>query len=183
MPLKNRPVALVLTRQNLPTLDRTKYAAASGLARGGYVLAEAEGPSRRSILIGTGSEVSLCVQAYEQLAAEGIQARVVSMPCWELFDEQDEEYRESVLPPAVTARRGGRDRHRAGLGEISRSARTVHRHDRLRRLGPCRGAVQAFWLHRRKRRARQGEGRKCCGRKECNASQAVSCDAQSPRAA
>jgi transketolase len=103
MPLKNRPVALVLTRQNLPTVDRSKYASAAGLARGGYVLAEG-GPKPQMILMGTGSEVSLCVQAHEQLAAEGIQARVVSMPCWRLFDEQDEKYRESVLPSAVTAR-------------------------------------------------------------------------------
>ncbi len=105
MPLTNRPVALVLTRQNLPTLDRTKYAAASGLARGAYVLADVKpGTTPELILIGTGSEVSLCVEAYEQLVAAGVRARVVSMPCWELFDEQDEKYRESVLPSAATAR-------------------------------------------------------------------------------
>jgi transketolase len=99
-----RPVALVLTRQNLPTLDRTKYAPAAGVARGAYVLADAKGSKPQVILIGTGSEVSLCVAAYEQLTVEGIAARVVSMPCWELFDEQDARYRESVLPSAVTAR-------------------------------------------------------------------------------
>ncbi len=105
MPLKSRPVALVLTRQNLPTLDRTKYAAASGLARGAYVMADAKpGTTPQLILIGTGSEVPLCAQAYETLAAEGIAVRLVSMPCWQLFDEQDESYRNSVLPPAVTAR-------------------------------------------------------------------------------
>ncbi|MEX0676395.1 MAG: transketolase [Pirellulales bacterium] len=104
MPLKNRPVALVLTRQNLPTIDRTKYAAASGLARGGYVLADADQGAPELILIGTGSEVGLCLQAYEQLTAEGVRARLVSMPCWELFDEQDAAYRKSVLPPSVTAR-------------------------------------------------------------------------------
>ncbi len=103
MPLKDRPVALVLTRQNLPTVDRTKYAAASGLARGAYVLADG-GPKPQIILIGTGSEVSLCVQAHEHLAGEGVRARLVSMPCWRLFDEQDEAYRESVLPSGVTAR-------------------------------------------------------------------------------
>jgi transketolase len=97
-------VALILTRQNLPTLDRTKYASASGLAKGAYVLADAAGGKPRVILIGTGSEVSLCVAAYEQLTAQGVAARVVSMPSWELFEMQDEDYRRSVLPPDVTAR-------------------------------------------------------------------------------
>ncbi len=105
MPLTDRPVALVLTRQNLPTLDRTKYAPASGVARGAYVLADAaNGADPELILIGTGSEVSLCVAAYEQLVAAGVKARVVSLPCWELFDEQDEKYRDSVLPPGAKAR-------------------------------------------------------------------------------
>jgi transketolase len=105
MPVTNRPVTLVLSRQNLPTLDRAKYASAAGLARGAYVLAEAQrGATPELILMGTGSEVSLCVQAYEQLVAAGIRARVVSMPCWQLFEEQDEAYRHGVLPPAVTAR-------------------------------------------------------------------------------
>src|SRR5262249_19989094 len=86
LPQQHRPAALVLTRQNLPTLDRTKYASAAGLARGAYVLADAEGGRPQVILIGTGSELSLCVTAYEKLTAEGIKARVVSMPCWALFD-------------------------------------------------------------------------------------------------
>jgi len=98
----HRPSCIVLSRQNLPTLDRTKYAAASGTARGAYVLAGAEKPE--VILIATGSEVSLAVDAYEQLKADGVPARVVSMPSWELFEEQDQAYRDSVLPPAVTAR-------------------------------------------------------------------------------
>ncbi|MGD0382306.1 MAG: transketolase [Thermoguttaceae bacterium] len=101
---KDRPVALVLTRQNLPTLDRTKYAPAAGLKRGGYVLADAPNGKPEVILIGTGSEVSLCVGAYEKLVAEGIQARVVSLPSWELFDQQPAEYRDAVLPPDVTRR-------------------------------------------------------------------------------
>jgi transketolase len=102
---RNRPVALVLTRQNLPTLDRTKYASAAGLARGGYVLADPPGGAKPEvILIGTGSELSLCVGAYEQLTAAGKRVRVVSLPSWELFDEQDEAYRRSVLPPEITAR-------------------------------------------------------------------------------
>jgi transketolase len=104
MAINDRPVALILTRQNLPTLDRTKYAAASGLAKGAYVLADPASGTPKVILIGTGSEVSLCVAAYEQLTAQGIAARVVSMPSWELFEAQPEEYRHSVLPPAITAR-------------------------------------------------------------------------------
>ncbi len=104
MPLKRNPAALVLTRQNLPTLDRSKYAPAAGVRKGAYVLADAEGGKPEVILIGTGSEVSICVEAYEKLKVEGIKARVVSMPSWELFDAQPAEYRDSVLLPSVTAR-------------------------------------------------------------------------------
>ena len=93
---------MVLSRQPLPTLDRTKYAPASGAAKGAYVLASANEP--KVILLATGSEVSLAVAAYEQLENEGIAARVVSMPSWELFEDQDQAYRDSVLPPAVKAR-------------------------------------------------------------------------------
>jgi transketolase len=92
----------VLSRQPLPTLDRTRYAAACGAAKGAYVLAAADQPE--VILIATGSEVGLAVDAYEQLKAEGIAAQVVSMPSWELFEDQDQAYRDSVLPPAVKAR-------------------------------------------------------------------------------
>ncbi|PFG24396.1 transketolase [Pseudomonas lurida] len=98
----HRPSCMVLSRQPLPTLDRTKYAAASGAAKGAYVLAGAEHPE--VLLLATGSEVSLAVAAYEQLKNEGIAARVVSMPSWELFEDQDQTYRDSVLPPAVKAR-------------------------------------------------------------------------------
>jgi len=104
LPQTLRPAALVLTRQNLPTLDRGKYASAQGVQRGGYVLADAADGRPQVILIGTGSELSVCVDAHQQLAESGIASRVVSLPCWELFDEQDESYRHSVLPPAVTAR-------------------------------------------------------------------------------
>jgi transketolase len=97
-------VALVLTRQALPTFDRTKYASASGTAKGAYVLADAPGGKPDVILLGTGSEVSLCVEAHEKLKAEGINARVVSMPSWDIFEHQDAAYKESVLPSAVTAR-------------------------------------------------------------------------------
>jgi transketolase len=100
---RHHPVALVLTRQAVPTLDRTKFAPASGLAKGAYVLADSEG-TPEVILIGTGSEVPLCLAAYEQLKGQGVKARVVSMPSWELFEQQDEAYRDSVFPPSVHAR-------------------------------------------------------------------------------
>ena len=104
MALQHQPSVLVLSRQPIPVFDRSRYAAASGLARGAYVLAEAEGGRPDVILIGTGSEVSLCVQAFDRLAGEGVRARVVSMPSWELFEQQTQEYRDQVLPPEVTAR-------------------------------------------------------------------------------
>jgi transketolase len=102
--MRHEPAAIVLTRQALPTLDRSKYGAASGVAKGAYVLADAEGGRPDVILIGTGSVVTLCVDAYEKLKAEGIRARVVSMPSWDLFEKQDQAYRDQVLPPAVSAR-------------------------------------------------------------------------------
>jgi transketolase len=102
--LRHEPAVLALSRQPLPTLDRTKYAPASGLARGAYVLADAPGGNPEVILIASGSEVSLAVQAHEKLVADGIRSRVVSMPSWEIFDHQTQEYRDSVLPPHVNAR-------------------------------------------------------------------------------
>ena len=104
MRMTHKPVALVLTRQALPTLDRGRYAAADGVHRGAYVLADAPGGHPDVLLLSSGSEVSLCVDAYERLSAEGVRARVVSMPSWELFERQDRAYRDEVLPPAVTAR-------------------------------------------------------------------------------
>jgi len=104
MQLHHEPAVLVLSRQPLPTLDRNKYAPASGVARGAYVLADAPGGKPEVLLIATGSEVSLVVQAHEKLLAEGIRSRVVSMPSWDIFDHQTKEYRESVLPPGVSAR-------------------------------------------------------------------------------
>jgi transketolase len=112
--LGHEPAALILSRQAMPTLDRTKFAPASGLTRGGYVLAECRSPSRPTwcrdggtpdvILLATGSEVHLALAAREELQADGISTRVVSMPCWELFDRQSQQYRDEVLPPSVTAR-------------------------------------------------------------------------------
>jgi transketolase len=101
---KHEPAALVLTRQPLPTFDRNKYASATGVAKGAYILADAPDGKPDVILIATGSEVSLCVTAYEQLKSEGIKARVVSMPSWGIFEAQSEEYKRQVLPPAVKAR-------------------------------------------------------------------------------
>jgi transketolase len=102
--LHHEPAALILTRQAIPTFDRSRYAPASGVAKGAYVLADAPGGRPDVLLLATGSEVSLCVSAFEQLSGEGIKARVVSMPSWELFDSQDQAYRDSVIPPTVTAR-------------------------------------------------------------------------------
>jgi transketolase len=120
---RHAPTALALTRQKVPVIDRKRYAKADGLRRGAYVLADAEAP--RLILIATGSEVSLALEAREKLQAEGVPARVVSMPCWELFEEQSQEYRTEVLPPSVTARlaveagvREGWDRYVGPGGDV-----------------------------------------------------------------
>jgi transketolase len=104
MQLCHQPAVLVLSRQPLPTLDRTKYAAAAGVSRGAYVLADAPGGDPEVILIATGSEVSVAVDAHEKLVAEGIHSRVVSMPSWDIFEHQTQQYRDSVLPPNVAAR-------------------------------------------------------------------------------
>jgi transketolase len=103
MSSQHHPIALILSRQPLPTVDRTRYAAASGLRQGAYVLGDSDG-TPEVIFMGTGSELQLCVAAHELLKAEGVKSRVVSMPCWELFERQPEEYRESVLPASVRAR-------------------------------------------------------------------------------
>jgi transketolase len=104
MGLRDQPACLVLSRQKLPIFDRSRYAPAAGLARGAYVMADAENGEPHVILIASGSEVQLCVTVYEELKRGGIAARVVSMPSWELFERQDEGYRNAVLPPNVTAR-------------------------------------------------------------------------------
>jgi len=104
MQLRHQPAILALSRQALPTLDRSKYASASGVARGAYVLADPPGGKPELILIASGSEVSLCVQAHEELLAEGIRSRVVSMPSWDIFEHQTQAYQDGVLPPEVTAR-------------------------------------------------------------------------------
>lgn len=103
MELHDEPVMFALSRQNLPTLDRTKYGAASGCAKGAYVVADSGG-TPEVILMATGSEVHLCIQAHDALVADGVKSRVVSMPCWQLFERQDQAYKDEVLPPSVTAR-------------------------------------------------------------------------------
>lgn len=104
MQMTDRPASLVLSRQALPTLDRIRYASASGVARGAYVLADAANGKPDVLLMASGSEVALCIAAHEQLQSQGIAARVVSMPSWDLFEKQSDEYRDSVLPPSVAAR-------------------------------------------------------------------------------
>ena len=103
-PITHEPAVLVLSRQALPTLDRTVLAPASGVAQGAYVLADSDSGTPDVILMATGSEVALALEARDDLRREGIGARVVSMPCWELFDRQPREYRDHVLPPSVRAR-------------------------------------------------------------------------------
>jgi transketolase len=102
--LQHEPAAIVLSRQAVPTFDRTKYGSAAGVAKGAYILADAADGKPEVILMATGTEVSLCVNAYEQLKTEGIKARVLSMPSWGLFDSQSDEYKAKVLPPEVKAR-------------------------------------------------------------------------------
>jgi transketolase len=102
--LRHQPAVLALSRQPLPTLDRTKYAPASGVARGAYVVGDAPGGHPEVIIIASGSEVNVAVDAHEKLIAEGIRSRIVSMPSWDIFEHQTKEYRESVLPPQVKAR-------------------------------------------------------------------------------
>lgn len=102
--LKHQPACLVLSRQPLPTFDRSRYASAEGVARGAYIMADADKEEPAVILIGTGSEVAICISVYEELKRDGIAARVVSMPSWDLFEKQDQAYRDHVLPPEITAR-------------------------------------------------------------------------------
>ncbi|MGH2924141.1 MAG: transketolase-like TK C-terminal-containing protein, partial [Solirubrobacterales bacterium] len=100
----HQPVALVLTRQDVPVFDRSRYASAEGVRHGGYVLADPDGGDPEVILLATGSDVAIAVAAHESLAADGVRSRVVSLPCWELFERQDEAYQREVLPPEITAR-------------------------------------------------------------------------------
>ncbi len=143
MQTHHRPVALVTSRQAIPTLDRTKYASAEGLRRGAYVLADCPG-TPEIILIGTGSELSLCVEAYEKLTAEGVRARVVSMPCWELFDEQEASYREQVLPPTVRKRLSVEAGTSAGWAQYVGAEGASISHDDFGASAPAQELFQRF---------------------------------------
>ena len=147
--LHHEPVALILTRQALPTLDRTKYAAASGVGKGAYVLADADDGKPEVVLMASGSEVSLCVDAYEQLKTEGIKARVVSMPSWELFERQSQEYRASVVPPDVRGACVCGTGFHARLGTIRGPHGAKHRHAHLWRLSTTEGTAKEVRIHTR----------------------------------
>jgi transketolase len=125
MKLRHKPAVLVVSRQPLPTIDRTKYAPASGVAQGAYVLADPPEGKPEVILIASGSELSLAVQAHEKLLSEGIRSRVVSMPCWDVFEQQPQEYQDSVLPPEILVRLAieqastfGWERYTGGKGRV-----------------------------------------------------------------
>ncbi len=149
--IKDHPCEIICSRQALPIYDRTKFAAASGLAKGAYVMVDAPDGKPDVILIGCGSEVGLCVQAWEQLTAQGIKTRVVSMPCWALFDAQDQAYRDSVLPPSIGARVTVEEASTDRLGALCRPHRRGAGHAHLRDVGADEGCDGAFWLHRRAR--------------------------------
>ena len=146
MRLRHEPAVLALSRQALPTLDRSKYAPASGVARGAYVLADAPGGKPEVILIASGSELILAVQAHEKLIAEGIRSRVVSMPSWDIFEQQTRKYRETVLPPG--RRRPHRDRAGIDLwmGAVCRLGRARHRHGDVRGFGAAQGTSKEVWV-------------------------------------
>ena len=137
--LTDEPACLALSRQKLPVFDRGRFAPASGLARGAYVMADAENGAPQVILIASGSEVQLCIAARERLAQKGIAARVVSMPSWELFERQDEPYRELGAAAAHRSACCGRNGRCDRLGSLCRLSRRHHRHAQLRRLGADRG--------------------------------------------
>lgn len=152
MERKDGPVLLAMSRQKLPVLDRSVLGAAAGVERGAYILWEAEKAKKPElILIATGSEVAIALEAAKALLEQGVHSRVVSMPCWELFEEQSEKYRESVLPSEVTARLG-RGRDLARLAALGRQSRRFRGDRPLRRLGPRRRVDEALRLHGRERR-------------------------------
>ena len=157
MQLRHQPAVLVLSRQPLPTFDRRKYASATGVSRGAYVMADAPDGTPEIILIASGSEVALVVQAHETLMAQGIRSRVVSMPSWDIFEQQPQSYRDE----RAAAQGEGAHRRRAGigagLGPLCRSGRPRHRHEDLRRLGAAQGiAAQVRFRARAGRRGCYG---------------------------
>ena len=159
MQLRHRPAVLVLSRQALPTLDRQKYAPASGVSRGAYVLADAPGLAPEVILVATGSEVSLAVDAHERLLAEGIVSRVVSMPSWDIFEDQPQEYRASVLPPQVGARISIEQASTFGWERYVGPGGPDDRHEYVRSLGSIEGVAAKIRLRTgTNHRARSGAG-------------------------
>ena len=153
------PVALALTRQKLPTLPETVTGAREGVARGGYILREASGGTPQLITIGTGSELQLAYAAAETLEAEGIPTRVVSLPCWERFEAQDQAYRDSVLPPSVRKRVSVEIGVSLGWERWVGDEGRDHRARSLRRLGAGGDDLRALRLHRRPRDRRRAAGR------------------------
>jgi len=154
MKFRHEPALLLASRQPIPVLDRTKFAPASGVAKGGYILADAEGGKPDVILIASGTEVPLSVEAYEKLKVEGVKARVVSLACWELFAAQDQSYRDSVLPPSIKARVNLR------LGTVCGAGRQDCGYAHVWRFGSTQRPAEAFRVYCR-RRCRSRERR--CG--------------------
>jgi transketolase len=144
--LRHQPAAIILSRQPLPTLDRRNFASAAGVAKGAYILVDAAAGMPELILIASGSELSLAVEAHETLTAQGIGCRVVSMPSWDIFEHQPQAYRESVLPPQASARIAIEQGLDARLGALRRSSRKGHRHAHLRRVSPPQGAAEQVRL-------------------------------------
>ena len=147
--LKDRPVALICTRQPLPIVDRARYAKASGLAKGGYVLVDPPDGKPDVILIGCGSEIGLCLQACESLNAERIKTRVVSMPAWTMFDEQDQSYQESVFPPSVSARVTVEESLAYRVGPVRRTQRGGARRADFWHVGAHEDCRRTFRLYGR----------------------------------
>ena len=145
------PVALILTRQKLPVIDRTAMAPASGLAKGAYVLVETAGESPDVILIATGSEVALALDVYARLTKDGTASRVVSMPCWELFEAQPQAYRDAVLPPERARARQHRGSDHVRLGALRRLRRRNRRRRSIRRIRAGAGRDARVRLHARAR--------------------------------
>ena len=155
MKLQKEPVALILTRQALPTFDRTKYASAAGVARGAYILADAEGGKPQVILMATGSEVYLCIDAYEKLKAEGIRARVVSMPSWDIVRASGPELPRSGTSARRNRAGRGRDGFDLRLGAVRRTEGAHHRHAHLWGVRSAQGFAEEVRLHVRRRACRQ----------------------------
>ena len=176
--LRDRPTALVFSRQALPTLDRTKYAAASGVSKGAYILADADGGEPDVILMASGSEVSLCVNAYEQLTAQGTKARVVSMPSWDIFEKQSAEYKKQVFPPRIKARVAVEMASTFGWAQyVGLSGVVIGMHP-LRGFRAAQGLAEEVRLHHRERCVGRPPGDCGCGISQPRPRQLVGrCDA------